>query len=118
MRDETCNLQPEINIEDFNIGFNREIYLDRIAHATGNRLIKVIVGHRRSGKSYIIRQFIRNLIYINEVNPKNAFYLNKELYDFESINTASDLNKLIRLYQKKIKPKGKVYIFIDEIQNI
>lgn len=106
------------NEPEFNIGFIRGTYLDKITQATGNKLIKVIVGQRRSGKSYIIRQFIRSLIYEKAINPKNTFYLNKELYDFESIKNASDLNKLIQFYQQEIKPEGKVYIFIDEIQNI
>lgn len=103
---------------DIDLGFIRETYLNEISKASENKLIKVIVGQRRSGKSYIIRQYIRNLIEEKRVNPKNIFYLNKELYDFEGIKTASDLNKLIQHYKQQVKPKGKVYLFIDEIQNI
>jgi predicted AAA+ superfamily ATPase len=104
--------------EEFNTGFIRQSYLDKIEEASGNKLIKVIVGQRRSGKSYIVRQFIRHLIKNKSVDPKNTFYLNKELYDFDNVKTASDLADVIKLYKKKIKPSGKVYIFIDEIQNI
>ena len=103
---------------DYNIGFIRQNYLDKITKACGNRLIKVIVGQRRSGKSYIVRQFIQNLIRKKAVNPKNTFYLNKELYDFKSIKTASDLDDLIQLYKQEVKPSGKIYIFIDEVQDI
>lgn len=103
---------------DFNIGFIRQNYLDKINDAIDNKLIKVIVGQRRSGKSYIVRQFIENLIRKKGVNPKNTFYLNKELYDFESVKTASDLAGLIQFYKQKVKPTGKVYVFIDEVQNI
>ena len=102
----------------FNVGFIRQSYLDKIEEASNNKLIKVIVGQRRSGKSYIVRQFIRHLIKNKSVNPKNTFYLNKELYDFDNVKTASDLANVIQLYKKKIKPSGKVYIFIDEVQNI
>lgn len=103
---------------DIDVGFIREHYLNEISKASENKLIKVIVGQRRSGKSYIIRQFIKNLIEERKVNPLNTFYLNKELYDFEGIKTASDLNNLIQHYKQELKPKGKIYVFIDEIQNI
>jgi predicted AAA+ superfamily ATPase len=52
------------------------------------------------------------------VNPHNIFYLNKEFIDFDYINHYSDLEELIKLYQLNLKPKGKIYLFLDEIQNI
>ena len=102
----------------FEIGFIRQSYLVSISKASGNKLIKVIVGQRRSGKSYIVRQFIRNLIHEQSVDPKNIFYLNKELYDFESIKSAADFAGLFQYYKQEIKPRGKVYVFVDEVQNI
>ncbi len=102
----------------YNIGFVRENYLDKLKKALGNKLIKVIVGQRRSGKSYIVRQFIKFLIEDKTVGKKNIFYLNKELYEFDQIKTAADLDQIIRLYKKEISPLGKVYIFIDEVQDI
>lgn len=99
-------------------GLIRELYLDKIANATGNRLIKVIVGQRRAGKSYIVRQIINQLIITEKVPPVNIFYLNKELYEFDEIRNAGDLQEVIQLYRKHLKPKGKVYLFIDEVQNI
>lgn len=106
------------NEPDYNIGFIRKNYLNKIKKALNNKLIKVIVGQRRSGKSYIVRQLIRHLIEEMSAEPKNIFYLNKELYEFEKIKTAADLDEVIRLYKQKIKPRGKVYVFIDEVQNI
>lgn len=98
-------------------GFVRNIYLNRIEKYFGNKLIKVIVGQRRVGKSYLLRQIIQKLIQ-KKVNPKNIFYLNKELVDFDEIGNYKDLQKLIEYYKKEIKPKGKVYILLDEIQEI
>ncbi len=100
------------------LGYLRESYLQILKKATGNKLIKVIVGQRRSGKSFIVRQFIQYLIQEKSVDPKNTFYLNKELFEFENIKTAADLNALIKFYKKEIHPSGKVYVFIDEVQNI
>lgn len=102
----------------FNLGFIRNKYLKKLTDASGNKLIKVIAGQRRSGKSYVIRQFIHNLIHARAIEAKNIFYLNKELYEFERIRNDADFNSLFRYYLQELQPKGKIYVFIDEIQNI
>ena len=98
-------------------GYSRDFYLNKIVKYIQNSLIKVIVGQRRTGKSYLLRQ-IANHIIQSGVSPKNVFYLNKEFIEFDEIRDYKDLDKLIKFYVDKIKPKGKVYLFIDEIQNI
>jgi predicted AAA+ superfamily ATPase len=40
----------------FDWGYIRNEYSGKIYGSIGNRLIKVLVGQRRSGKSYILRQ--------------------------------------------------------------
>lgn len=99
------------------LGFLREHYTNNIFNYTNNRLIKVLVGQRRAGKSYILRQVAHQLI-TNGINPKNIFYINKEFIDFDFVNNYRDLDALIKLYKAKLNPKGKIYLFIDEIQNI
>lgn len=99
-------------------GFIRKAYLNKITKSLNNKLIKVIVGQRRAGKSYIIRQIINYLMEEKSVDPRSIFYLNKEMYEFESINTAAKLDEIVRLYEKEVTPEGKVYLFIDEVQNI
>jgi len=100
-----------------NVGFIRDAYLEKINSFIGNKLVKVLVGQRRVGKSYLLRQIIKKLIDDN-VNPENIFYLNKEYSDFDFISNYKELDKLINEYKEKIKPQGKIFIFIDEIQNI
>ena len=99
------------------LGFSREEYTGKIFNATGNRLIKVLVGQRRTGKSYILRQIANQLIE-GGVNPENTFYINKEFADFDFIDNYKDLGALVKLYREQLKPKGKIWLFIDEIQNI
>jgi len=99
------------------VGLIRNNYLDKINDFIENKLIKVLVGQRRVGKSYLLRQTIYRLIE-NGVKPKNIFYINKEYTDFDFITNYSELETLISEYKNELKPKGKVYIFIDEIQNI
>lgn len=103
---------------NFDIGYIRSGYLNNIEQSLDNKLIKVIVGQRRTGKSYIIRQIINLLIEKKNINTINIFYLNKELFEFDEIKTAKDLSILISEYENEYQPKGKIYIFIDEIQNI
>lgn len=101
-----------------NLGLVRSEYLNSLTRSVGNRLIKVVIGQRRTGKSYILRQLMNALISHHQVNPKNIFYLNKELIGFDAIRTYTDLKALINLYETKLKISGKVYIFLDEIQEI
>ncbi len=98
-------------------GFLREVYLQRIDKYLDNNLIKVVIGQRRTGKSYLLRQIIKKLIE-KGVNRKNIFYLNKEIVDFDEIQDYMDLKKLIDVYKKQLKVKGKIYYFLDEIQEI
>ena len=99
-------------------GYVRKEYLDSITGYIGNKLIKVLVGQRRTGKSYILRQIIHFLMTEKGVNPGNIFYLNMEFTAFHDVKTASDLENLFKIYQKQIMPTGKIYIFLDEVQNI
>lgn len=99
------------------LGFLREYYTNTISMHTNNKLIKVLVGQRRAGKSYILRQVAHQLI-TSGIHPENIFYINKEFIDFDFVRNYKDLDKLIKLYKTKLNPKGKIYLFIDEIQNI
>lgn len=101
-----------------NLGFIRNDYLENIKKYINNKLVKVLIGQRRVGKSYIMRQIIHFLIENKNVNPHNIFYLNKEFIDFDEIVDYKQLNQLFLYYKKTLKVEGKVFILIDEIQNI
>ena len=101
----------------FDLGFLRSGYTNKIADFTGNRLIKVLVGQRRTGKSYILRQVAKNLI-DNGLPSENTLFINKEFTDFDFLNDYKALDEFIKLYKSELKPEGRIYIFIDEIQNI
>ena len=98
-------------------GYKRNEYTDTITNYIGNRLVKVLVGQRRSGKSYILRQVVKQLV-DNGVKPENTLIINKEFTDFDFLRTYKDLDELIKLYKRELKPSGKIYVFIDEIQII
>ncbi|MEN6619395.1 MAG: ATP-binding protein [Rikenellaceae bacterium] len=98
-------------------GFERTAYTNKIIQYTGNKLVKVLVGQRRAGKSYILRQLAARLLQ-QEIPAENILYINKEYMEFNMLQSADDLQTLYLEYRKALKPNGKVYLFIDEIQYI
>ena len=96
-------------------GFIRSYYLSEIEKSLGTGLIKVLVGQRRTGKSYILRQII-NLLIGKGVKAENICYINMEMIEFTNVDDFVKLNDLIETYRKSLNPKGRIYLFIDEIQ--
>lgn len=102
----------------YQLGLERKSYTDKIGNFVGNNLVKVLIGQRRSGKSYILRQIASSLVSERGVNPANILYINKEYLEFDFIDDYKALESLYRFYREKLKPQGKVYLFFDEIQNV
>lgn len=98
-------------------GYKRLPYTDKIGQYVGNKLVKVLVGQRRAGKSYILRQIGSKLI-SKGVLPENILYINKEYMELITLRSAVELEELYNVYRQELKPGGKVYLFIDEIQYI
>lgn len=97
---------PKIIIE-------RESYIKRIVPFMRKSVVKVLIGHRRVGKSYILFQLIE---FIKREEPlANVIYINKEDIEYSEIKDFRDLNQYI--ISKSCKEKMN-YIFIDEIQEI
>ena len=118
--DEKIKILSKYNIwggETPDIGFPRKDYTEKLSKFSGNRLVKVLIGQRRVGKSYILRQMALKLVE-QGINANNIFILNKEFEDFDFVKTHKDFDDLFQLYLSQIKPKGKIFLFIDEIQNI
>jgi predicted AAA+ superfamily ATPase len=93
--------------------YSRGIYIERIKPFMRTNTVKVMIGHRRVGKSYILFQLIE-LIKNEETNP-NIIYINKEDLDFEFILNYRDLYDYIK---EHLVEERKNYIFVDEIQEI
>ena len=76
-------------------------------------VIKVMTGHRRVGKSYLLYQLIG--LIRKEEKDANIIYINKEDVDFDHIRNYKELNDYV---QSKSVDNRMNYIFIDEIQAI
>ncbi len=95
----------------------REKYIQRIKRFKDQPIIKVIVGQRRVGKSFILKAFIKELRR-SKVPAANIIYINKEDLRFEPIKTYQDLSSYIKKAIQKANQKKKIYIIVDEVQEI
>ena len=86
------------NGNSYKLGLLRTSYINKIHAFVGNKLVKVLVGQRRSGKSYILRQIASGLISDLGVHPNNILYINKEYLEFDFIDNYQELEKLYQLY--------------------
>ncbi|MFH1048198.1 MAG: ATP-binding protein [Patescibacteria group bacterium] len=87
--------------------------MNKIVPFIGVDLIKVLVGQRRVGKSYILLQLMDA---IRAKDKKaNIVYINKEENEYDDIVNYRDL---IVYVEKCAKDKVNNYLFIDEIQDI
>ncbi len=91
----------------------RKRYLDKIRPFIDKDIIKVIVGQRRVGKSYLLYQIMDAIKKMHQ--QPNIIYINKELNKFDKLKNYQDLLVYVRKHSKK---SVKNYIFIDEIQDI
>lgn len=98
--------------------FKRKFYLEKILKYLDNTsLIKVLIWQRRAWKSYIMKQIIDFLEIENWISEKNVFYVNLEV-DFLKYKTIQDLDIFIRNYLKENNIKNRLYLFIDEVQEL
>lgn len=119
MKDKLDRIAP-YNLWNGNVlptGYPRYEYTAKLSSFTGNRLVKILTGQRRAGKSYIMRQLAMQLIE-SGINKRNILFINRELSAFNFIQTFENLDALIEAYRKEIAMEGKIYIFIDEVQDI
>lgn len=98
-------------------GMKRTYYTDKIEQYIGSKLVKVLVGQRRSGKSFVLRQIMNGLIE-KGVSAKNLFFISKEFIEFYFVEDYLALEDLFQCYLREFQPEGKIYLFIDEVQNV
>lgn len=92
----------------------RKEYLEKLRGFKDKKIIKVITGIRRCGKSTLFKMFIDELK-ISGVEENQIIDINFEEFDFESLKNPKNLYQYLK--QRLIKDK-KNYIFLDEIQNV
>lgn len=92
----------------------REVYLRKLRLLQDQRVIKVITGIRRSGKSTLLKAFRKELLE-SGVSAQNIVFLNFE--ERENLNF-TEWTALYDEIIQKIDSKDKCYVFLDEVQLI
>ena len=93
---------------------NRIEYLEELISFKDKKLIKIITGIRRCGKSTLLDLY-KNYLLKNDINDNQIISINFEDIDFENL---LDYSKLHSYIKEKLIPNKMNYIFLDEIQNV
>ncbi|MFC2661660.1 MAG: ATP-binding protein [Eubacterium sp.] len=92
----------------------RKEYLSLLDQWKDEKVIKVITGIRRSGKSTLLREYQDKLL-ADGVDRKQIISINFEDLAYEEL---CDYRKLYRFIMDRMDLSEPVYIFLDEIQNV
>ncbi len=101
---------------EFNL-IPRAKYSGQVMSLAARKEITVLKGIRRSGKSSLLKLVINALIK-KGVPAQNVLFMNLEDYRFGSEKSVATLDQIYQAYLQKKTPAGKIYILLDEIQEI
>lgn len=93
---------------------SRDNYLERLKAFKDNKLIKVITGIRRCGKSTLLELF-KEYLKGEGVSDDNIIHINLELMKYDDVR---DYKTFYNLITEKIKNNDRCYLLIDEIQQV
>lgn len=93
--------------------FKREQYLNQLIAARENKLIKVITGIRRCGKSYLLDPIFKKYLITNGVKENHIIKLDLDLIENHKYR---DPMELFNYVIAKVKDENMYYILLDEIQ--
>lgn len=110
-KQQICYFCAQIKVQTMEI-ISRKHYADKVDSWIGKGNIIVLVGQRRVGKSFVLKDFIQR----HAGNPEaNIIYVDKEKRKFGFIKNHEDLG----LYIDEHFIEGKHnYILVDEVQDI
>lgn len=100
---------------DDEILVKRNLYLDKIKRLINKDIIKIITGVRRCGKSHMLKLIINELLE-RGITESNILLINLEDSKYRYIKNDQELDDFILDYASGID--GKLYILLDEIQNV
>jgi hypothetical protein len=115
-KDELLRVLNEWNFwrRELETGTPREDYIKKILDFLKTKKVVAIMGARRSGKSYLMRQVIKEIS--NEIGNKNTLMINFE--DVRMEPTIETIDRGFKLYLEVLKPDKRPFIFLDEVQRV
>jgi len=93
----------------------REYYMKQIRPFIGKDIVKVLTGMRRCGKS-VMMELLQAELKTGGIRPEQILSLNFEDLSNADLCNAVSLNNWVQEQAKEID--GKVYLFLDEIQEV
>lgn len=102
---------------DLPLAVERKSYEEQVLAKSETGEIIILKGVRRSGKSTILLNTIRNRI-SKGVNPNDILFINLEDPRFISDLDVKLLAQIREVYLEYLNPTGLPYFFLDEIQNV
>ncbi|MFH1192605.1 MAG: ATP-binding protein [bacterium] len=104
--------------KSINTGIIREQYVGELYRQRNIKEVSVVAGVRRSGKSTILLQVIKKIIDAGDASSQNTLYINFEEPAFSPYLNIEFLLQIYDAYLEHFNPEGKIFIVLDEIQNV
>lgn len=93
---------------------NRPDYLDKLIAFKDKKIIKIITGIRRCGKSTLMEIF-QDWLRTEGVGSEQIISVNFEDYDFRELRDPAVLHDFVK---ERMAPDKMTYVFFDEIQHV
>ncbi len=92
--------------------FKREQYLNELISARENKLIKVVTGIRRCGKSYLLDPIFKNYLISSGIQENHIIKLDLDLIENSKYR---DQMELFNYVMQKIVDKDMHYVLMIEV---
>ncbi len=93
----------------------RPIYLNQLIAARGNRMIKIITGIRRCGKSFLLFEIFH--AYLNSIGVEEDHIIEVALDDRENMALRHP-DEMLAYVKERITDSKPYYVLLDEVQMI
>lgn len=93
----------------------RNYYLNKLISKKNNKLIKIVTGIRRCGKSYLLDPIFKNYLLDNGIGENHIIKLELDSIENEEYTNPK---KLYEYVMKKVVDKDTYYVILDEIQKV
>jgi len=102
--------------KDLSVGIERKNYLSQADSFLKSNVILPIIGVRRAGKSYLMRQIAKKL-FSKDIKKEEILIINFEDKRFADFSIKL-LDGIYETYLEILKPTRKIFVFLDEIHKV
>lgn len=106
-------LNPWWEGKETDTGVHRDVYLEKLSSFLTRKQIEVFIGSRRTGKTTLLKQFIKTLLQTG-VSEKDIFYLALDHPVLSGVPISEHLRNMRKRFVHD--RDRKLYLFLDEVQ--